>query len=83
MDIRVVEGVLLQVPVVVRELREQVQLLLKRGHRVLKVIRVIMVLEPVFSTRHITLNTRSSWGQTGSIWGQSGVNLGSSWVNLG
>jgi len=49
MDIRVVEGVLLQVPVVVRELREQVQLLLKRGHRVLKVIGVVMVLEPVFS----------------------------------
>ena len=49
MDIRVVEGVLPQVPVVVRELRKQVQLLLKRGHRVLKVIRVVMVLEPVFS----------------------------------
>jgi len=49
MDIRVVEGVLPQVPVVVRELREQVQLLLKRGHRVLEVIGVVMVLEPVFS----------------------------------
>jgi len=71
MDIRVVGVVLLQVPVVVRELREQVQLLLKRGHRVLKVIGVNRVLESVFSTRHITLNTRS-------IWGQSRVKLGSS-----
>ena len=70
MDVRVVGVVLLQVPVVLRELREQVQLQLKRGHRVLMVIGVIMVLEPVFSTRHITLNTRS-------IWGQSGVKLGS------
>ena len=45
MDIRVVGVVLLQVPVVGRELREQVKLQLKRGHRVLKVIGVNMVLE--------------------------------------